>query len=149
MTRTTAEKRIRTLLPIVFVVCVGFAPPVAAAAQRRGPFLLVALPSLGTASWSCGGQRGRDVALAFRVSPMGATTLVRFAAAGTARTVTLQPGQSAQFPLRTPGRQQLSVEQGTEARTLRATVVATFGRDQSYCFSYFPPRTTVSIWQGR
>lgn len=132
------------------VVSVGLAaPPARTAGQRRGPFVLVTLPSLGTVSWFCGGPSDREVALAFRVSRMDATTFIRFAAAGVKRAVTLQPGQSTRFPFFAPGRQQLTVDQGTEARTLHAIVVATFSRGQSYCFSYFPPRITARVWQAR
>lgn len=119
-----------------------------AAEQRRGPFLLVALPSLGTVTWSCGGPRNREVALAFRVPATDATTTVRFAAGHVAKAVTLQPGQSTQFPLLAPGQQRLNIAQGTEARTLRATVKATFNSTQSYCFPYFPPRISVELSQA-
>jgi hypothetical protein len=120
-----------------------------AAKQGRGPFLLVALPSLGTVSWSCGGSRDREVALAFRVPVTDATTTVKFAAGQVARAVTLQPGQSTRFPLLEPAQERLNITQGTEARTLRATVKATFNSTHSYCFPYFPPRISVDVWQAR
>lgn len=120
-----------------------------AAVQGRGPFLLVALPSLGTVTWSCGGPRDREVALTFRVPQTDATTMVKFAAGHVARAVTLQPGQSTRFPLLAPGQQRLNITQGTEARTLRATVIATFNSTQSYCFPYFPPRIRAAVWQAR
>jgi len=119
-----------------------------AAEQGRGPFLLVALPSLGTVTWSCGGSGAHHVALGFRVNPMDATTAVTFMAGQANRQVTLQPGQSTRFPLLAPGKQRLAISQATEARSLRATVVATFNPDQSYCFPYFPPRISVTVWQA-
>jgi hypothetical protein len=119
-----------------------------AAEQKRGPFLLVTLPSLGTVTWSCGGPRDREVALAFRVPVSDATTMVEFAAGHVARAVALQPGQSTRFPHLAPGQQRLNITQGTEARTLHATVIATFNSTQSYCFRYFPPRIRVAVWQA-
>ena len=116
--------------------------------EGRGPFLLVALPSLGTVSWSCGGSGAHHVALGFRANPKDATTAVTFTAGQRGRKVTLQPGQSIRFPLLAPGKQRLAISQGTEARLLRATVVATFSPNQSYCFPYFPPRITVAVWQA-
>jgi hypothetical protein len=88
------------------------------------------------------------VALAFRVPVTDATTLVRFAAGHIARAVMLQPGQSTRFPRLAPGQQRVNITQGTEARTLRATVTATFSSTQSYCFPYFPPRISVAVWQA-
>jgi hypothetical protein len=121
-----------------------------AAAESRGPFLLVTLPSLGAVSWSCGGARDRQVGLSFRVSADAATTTTEFlAVAHVARRARLQPGQSVRFPLLAPGQQRLVIVQGTEARTLHATVIATFNRSQSYCFPYFPPRLSVTLWQGQ
>ena len=120
-----------------------------AAEQTRGPFLLVTLPSLGTVTWSCGGPGAHNVSLGFRVSTTAATTEVKFAASHVVRAVTLQPGQSTRFPLLAPGQQRLNITQGTEARTLRATVIATFNSTQSYCFPYFPPRIRVEVWQAR
>jgi hypothetical protein len=79
---------------------------------------------------------------------MDATTAVTFVVGKADRKVTLQPGQSTLFPLLAPGKQRLAVSQGTEARLLRATVVATFSPDQSYCFPYFPPRISVTVWQA-
>lgn len=144
--------RVKRLVSIGVALLVGFglAGSVAAAADvGRGPFLLVTLPSLGTVTWSCGGRRDREVALGFRVSAKDATTTVKFSAGTTARMLTLQPGQSARFPFFAPARQRLLIVQGTEARTLRASVVAMFSRDQSYCFRYFPPRINVTVWQAR
>ena len=79
---------------------------------------------------------------------MAATTAATFIAGQTSRKVTLQPGQSTRFPLLAAGKQRLAIAQATEARLLRATVVATFSPDQSYCFPYFPPRITVAVWQA-
>lgn len=114
----------------------------------RGPFLLVALPSLGTVTWSCGGSSAHHVALGYRVNSKEATTAVTLVAGQTDRRVTLQPGQTTRFPLLAPGKQRLTISQGTEARLLRATLVATFSLDQSYCFPYFPPRISVAVWQA-
>lgn len=139
------------LLRIAAVLLAGItvaASAAGAAEQRRGPFLLVTLPSLGTVTWSCGGPQDREVALAFRVPVTDATTLVRFAAGHIARAVTLQPGQSTRFPRLAPEQQRVNITQGTEARTLRATVTATFNSTQSYCFPYFPPRISVAVWQA-
>jgi hypothetical protein len=134
---------------VVLASAVVAASAAGATDKGRGPFLLVALPSLGTVTWSCGGASAHQVALGVRVNPTDATTEVTFAAGQTDRKVTLQPGQSTRFPLLAPGRQTLRVTQGTEARTLRATVVATFNSTQSYCFPYFPPRIRVDVWQAR
>jgi hypothetical protein len=133
----------------VVFASVVVAAPAAGAEAGRGPFLLVALPSLGTVTWSCGGSGAHHVALGFRVNPIAATTAVAFIAGQTNRKVTLQPGQSTRFPLLAPGKQRLAIAQATEARLLRATVVATFSPDQSYCFPYFPPRISVAVWRVR
>jgi hypothetical protein len=148
--RRRMKGRLSRQLAVALFVAFGLAGSVAAAARPgRGPCLLVSLPSLGTVTWSCGGHHDADVALGFRVSVIDATTTVKFAAGKTSRRLTLQPGQSTRFPLLAPAQQRLTIEQGTEARTLRASVVATFSRDQSYCFRYFPPRISVTVWQAR
>jgi len=132
----------------VLVASAALTAAAGAAEQRRGPFLLVTLPSLGTVTWSCGGSRDHEMALAFRVSATDATTMVKFAAGHVARAVTLQPGQASRFPLLAPGQQRLTLAQATEVRTLRATLVVTFDSTQSYCFSYLPPRISVEVWQA-
>jgi hypothetical protein len=134
---------------VVLASAAATASAAGATDKGRGPFLLVTLPSLGIVTWSCDGSSAQQVALGFRVNPRDATTEVSFAAGQTDRKVTLQPGKSTRFPLLAPGQQTLSVTQGTEARTLRATVVATFNSTQSYCFRYFPPRIRVNLWEAR
>jgi len=146
--RTAVIRLLR--ITAVFLASVAVAASAAGAAEQgRGPFLLVTLPSLGTVTWSCGGPRDREVALAFRVPVSDATTTVKFAAGHVARAATLQPGQSTRFPLLAPDTSASPSPQGTEARTLHATVMATFNNTQSYCFPYFPPRISVEVWQGR
>lgn len=152
-TRTLTASRPHPLVWLAATLLAGAslsAGAASAAAEGRGPFLLVALPSLGTANWSCGGARDRQVGLSFRVSSDAATTTIAFlAVAHVARRARLQPGQVIRFPLLAPGQLRLVIVQGTEARTLHAMVIATFNRSQSYCFPYFPPRLRVTLWQGR
>jgi hypothetical protein len=141
--------RLRPIVAVLLASAAVAASAAGAAEQRRGPFLLVTLPSLGTVSWSCGGSRDREVSLAFRVSATDATTMVKFAAGHVARAVTFRRDSRPASRSLLPDNSALSITQGTEARTLRATVVATFDSTQSYCFSYFPPRISVALWQAQ
>jgi hypothetical protein len=129
---------------LVTTACSGEAHTVAAA--PRPSFLLVSLPSLGTATWLCG-RRDGTYRLAFRVFPAHATTHVRLVAAGReVERVRLDPGESHRF--RVLGRsQRLELTQGTGAGTLRATVAVEFDETPvvSQCVAYSPPRLTVRV----
>ena len=74
-----------------------------------------------------------------------ATTTVRFRAGDLSRLRTLQPGNPVMwFPFRREQQQRISFVQRTEPGTVRALVLAKFGRRD--CQSYFPPRLTVQLY---
>jgi hypothetical protein len=129
---------------LVSAACTGEARPVAAAA--RPLFLLVSLPSLGTARWFCG-RRDGTYGLSFRVFPTRATTDLRLVVRGhEVERVRLDPGESHRFRLH--GRsQRLELTQATGAGTLRATAAVEFERAPvvSQCVAYSPPRLTVRV----
>ena len=135
----------RPLLIVVLAVAIGGAAPAAPLGHStaRGPFLLVGLPSLGTVSWRCDG-RGH-YALGFRVLAHSATTGLRFRAGTVAKTAIAQPGEPIRFPYVHAHRQRLTVVQGNEVRTLRASVVVYFAPHYTYCWSYLVPRINVAI----
>ena len=117
-----------------------------AGAEVRPSFLLVSLPSLGTATWRCG-PKDDTYGLAFRVFSSGATTSVRLLAARrVVRRVTVHPGETYRFPVLGLS-QRLKITQGTGAGTLRATVGARFDKAPvvSHCFAYSPPHLIVRV----
>jgi hypothetical protein len=129
---------------LVTAACTKESPP--AGAAPRPSFLLVSLPSLGTATWRCG-RRDGTYGLAFRVFPAHATTNVRLAAANReVERVRLDPGEAHHFPVLGVS-QRLELTQGTGAGTLRATVAVEFDTTPvvSQCFAYSPPRLTVRV----
>jgi hypothetical protein len=114
--------------------------------RGQGPFLLVALPSLGIATWRCSDAPGR-YALGFRVFARGASTDIRLVARGrTLRRGMVHPGSAIRLPVQ--GLEQvLLVEQLTGAGTLRAVVQVRFDREPvvSHCFPYAPPALSVRV----
>ena len=122
----------------------------------RGPFFLVALPSLGTVTWvdlRCDAGGRKAFALGFRALSHSATTDVVLRASGriVARR-TIQPGERLRMPFLPAPRQRLSFVQATEPRTLRASVTVDFGLRSdrvAYCWDYTPPGTVVHVWTRR
>lgn len=125
----------------------------------RGPFLLVALPSLGTLTWRCDPAARPTLApglaalgLGFRSLRAGATTRVRLRV--DERWVfdqLIQPGQVVRFPFLRARSQLLTFLQGTGAGTLRARVRVTFvlPATGAYCERYTPPRVDAVVWPRR
>jgi hypothetical protein len=128
--------------------CTDEARPVAAA--PRPSFLLVSLPSLGTATWFCG-RRDGTYGLTFRVFQTRATTDVLLVTGDReVERVRLDPGESHRFPV--VGRsQRLELTQGTGAGTLRATAAVEFDERPavSQCVAYSPPRLVVRVGPRR
>ena len=118
------------------------------AEKDDGPFLLVALGSLGTVAWRCG-EREDTYGLSFRGS--GATVDVLFIVGRRLeRKVTVHPGQTLRLPIRGLS-QRLEVRQKTGAGTVRASVAVRFDRSPyvSHCFKYSPPRLSVRVTARR
>lgn len=128
-------------------------------AEVRGPFLLVALPALGTVTWRCDPARRPGaapglpgLALGFRAFRSSATDRLRFRVGG--RTIlrrVVQPGESVEFPYLRRRVQQLEIVQPTGAGTLRAVVTVSFVSPAvaPYCYSYLPPRIDVRVLPRR
>jgi hypothetical protein len=124
--------------------------PAPAGAGERPSFLLVSLPSLGTAMWRCGAEED-TYGLAFRVFPGGATTELRLSEGRrVVRRVTVQPGELRPLPLLGLS-QRLELMQSTGAGTVEASVSVRFDRDPvvSHCFVYSPPHLAVRVTPRR
>jgi hypothetical protein len=133
---------------VVFAVALGllFVPTRAAGERPGGPFLLVALNSLGTVTWRCDVHHPGRFGLGFRQFAITATTGITLRADGRlVERITTNPRQRVRFPLLRARRLQLGFVQATEARSLRATASAEFLPGRDYCWSYFPPRTSVRL----
>ena len=126
---------------------------------ERGPFLLVALPALGTVTWRCdpsvkpGVAPGlAGMALGFHAFRNSATDQVRLRAAGqTIKNRVVQPGDTVRFPYVRSRRQRLEIVQRTGAGTLRASIDVDFAPHgpTTYCYPYLPPRVDVRVGPRR
>jgi hypothetical protein len=144
--------RLALVLPLAVALGAGMLgsacgrDPSSAEAAVRQSFMLVSLPSLGTASWRCGRQDG-TYGLSFRVFPSTATTDLRLVVGGrVVRRTTVNPGEVHRFPIL--GRsQRLELTQGTGAGILRATAAVRFDEAPvvSHCFAYSPPHLAVRV----
>jgi hypothetical protein len=143
------EMRLASLVILLLIVIGG---PIASARveSERGPWLLTSLPSMGSITWRCtAGARPspRAYALGFRALLSSATDEVQLLVNG--RVVlsrTVQPGESVAFPHLAAAVQRVEVTQGTEPRTLKATITVDFKwAGYSYCWSYLPPPVTVRV----
>jgi hypothetical protein len=129
------------------VVAAAALLPAAAASGRQKPHVLTALADIGTVYWryDCVHYRAAEWSVGVRIFPTSATTGVTYHAGRFERRLTLQPGYpKTWFPFRKERSQSLAFVQGTEAGTLRAQVLAKFGRRG--CQSYFPPRLSVQLY---
>lgn len=140
------------LVSLVILLLIAIGGPIASARveRERGPWLLTSLPSMGSITWRCtAGARpsSRSYALGFRALASSATDQVRLLAnGGVVLKRTLQPGENVRFPHLAAAVQRVEVTQGTEPRTLRATVTVDFNwAGYSYCWSYLPPPVTVRV----
>ncbi|HEY1479281.1 MAG TPA: hypothetical protein VGF46_04595 [Gaiellales bacterium] len=129
----------------------------AAGEQRsvRGPFLLVSLPSMGSATWRCDTNRHPGLAphlpglaLGFDASGSSATEQIRLRVGR--RTIVsrrLQPGQSLQLPFLRARVQALDVLQATSVGAASASITVDFLAHPvvPYCWPYAPPRIDVHV----
>jgi hypothetical protein len=142
----------------VGLVGVSIAGVAHAASDRhpvRGPFLLVGLPSMGSATWRCDPDRQPGLAphlpglaLGFDASRSSATEQIRLRV-GT-RTILsrrLQPGESLQLPFLDARVQALDIVQATSIGALSASITVRFLADPvvPYCWPYAPPQVDVHI----
>ncbi len=125
-----------------------FLPAGAAGDARRTPrwLPLLTIAQLGSLSWSCDARGGAEV-IRFRSEPASATETVSMRAGSSRRLAILQPGDSASVRADAAGTARIAIVQGTEARTLRASVALAFPGPgiRSYCYPYFPPAVGVSL----
>jgi len=138
--------RAAILLGIVVVLLL----PGSAASGRQKAYVLTALADIGTVYWryDCVHYRAPEWSLGIQVFESTATTEVTYRDGKLARRRTLQPGDpTTWFPFRREQKQTLSLFQATEPGTLRAHVLARFGRGD--CWSYFPPRLSVQLYPRR
>jgi hypothetical protein len=136
---------IALLLSIAFVAAGASVTTASRATGMRGPFMLVQLPSLGTVTWTCKPASGQ-FALGYRASPRFATTAIEHLVDGRrVASIMVDPGDRVRFAFSDARRQVLRFVQGTGAGVLRASVRATFEPTFSYCFSYLPPPTTITV----
>jgi hypothetical protein len=98
-------------------------------------FPLTTVPSVASVDWRCG-TRGEQ--LRVHLTPPVATTTIVFRG----RRVTSNGGSTVTPWLR--GAARIELIQGTEARTLDATVDVSFG-NLGYCWSYLPPPFTLRV----
>ena len=131
--------------------------PAASARQARakGPFLLTALPSLGTVTWRCdptGRPRVRPglpaLGLGFHAFSASANLKLQLRVAGKViRSLRVSPGESVTLPYLAVPVQRIDLVQLTEAGTLRASVRVEFASPSvaTYCYGYLPPRIDVHV----
>jgi hypothetical protein len=138
---------VRRAIAIGVVAAAAALLPASAASGRQKPHVLTALADIGTVYWryDCVHYRAAEWSLGVRIFSTSATTGVTYHAGRFERRLALQPGYpKTWFPFRKERAQSLSFVQGTEAGTLRAHVLAKFGRRG--CQSYFPPRLSVELY---
>jgi hypothetical protein len=124
-------------------------PPAGAAGETRRPphwLPLLTIAELGSLSWSCDG-RGRAEVIRFRSEPASATETVSMRAGSQRHVAILQPGDSTSERARGARTARIEIVQGTEARTLRASLALAFPGPgiRSYRYPYFPPTVAVSL----
>src|SRR5262249_33243052 len=121
--------------------------PASAAGGRQKPYVLTALPDIGTVYWryDCVHYRAPEWSLGVGVFRDTATPTVTYRDGGLVRRRPAKPdGPTIWSPFRRQSSQSLSLVQLTEPGTLRAHVHAKFGsRD---CEPYFPPRLSVQLY---
>ena len=124
----------------------------AAAAQRtvRGPWLLTALPGMGTVTWRCDPARKPALALGLNASAATATETLTFRAGGkTLVHRVMQPGDRLDLPYVRFSRQQLTIVQHTEPGILKAAIAVDFSPrpvSPSHCAAYLPPALVVHVF---
>jgi hypothetical protein len=135
---------------IVLAAAAVFLLPGSAAGERQKPYVLAALADIGTVYWryDCVHYRRPEWSLGVRVFRDSATTTVTYRTGTLKLHRTLNSGDPVRwFPFRRELRQRLSLAQGTEPRTLYATVRVRFGDTHlANCWPYAPPRVTTTLW---
>jgi len=127
----------------------------ASVARTRGPFLLVALPDLGTVTWRCDPAREPGpapglpgLALGFRATRAEATERLTLRVGRTTIVSRLvQPGDRFRLPYLHARIQSLDITQSIEPGTLEASVTVDFAPSPvvAYCYGYAPPRLAVHV----
>jgi hypothetical protein len=158
MSLTGKGGRMARVIAALALLTLFVVPSPAASAKHarvRGPFLLTALPSLGTVTWRCdpaGRPRVRPgfpaLALGFRAfSSFADLRLQLRAASKVVRSLKVSPGESVTLPYLRAPTQRLDFVQMTEAGTLRASVRVEFAGPSTatYCYDYLPPRIDVHV----
>lgn len=149
----------RSRVALVSAVALVVSASVGAASDTKhtvvkGPWLLTALPSMGTVTWRCDTARERRgqpaVALGLDARGALATETMELRANGVAvlRRV-IQPGQRESLPFLRPAVQTLTVVQETKPGTLRGVVTVRFGSgrlSKSHCWEHLPPAVTVRVF---
>jgi hypothetical protein len=151
MTHTIELRKNRIALAVLLsLALLGATGAFASVTKGRGPWLLTALPAIGTVTWRCEPvAQGERPALGFKAFAASATDRIELRAGG--RTLldrVVQPGQGLRLPYLAASRQQFVVTQSTEPGTLRAYVTVDFGPrpiSRSHCWSYLPPGVTVRL----
>jgi hypothetical protein len=152
------RRLMRSGLPIVLVVALVVSASLAGASSGgttavKGPWLLTALPSMGTVTWRCDAARERRgqpaLALGLDTKRSAATQTVELRARGKrAFRRAVQPGQVVAFPFLRTLIQRLTIVQTTVPGTLRGVVVVNFRPTHlspSHCWEHLPPAVIVSV----
>jgi hypothetical protein len=106
----------------------------------------LALAAMPAEPSSGGRSTARELPL-LTVAQLSATETVRMEAGSSHRIATLQPGDSTSVRADGARTVRIAIVQGTEARTLRASMTLTFPGPgiRSYCYPYFPPSVALSL----
>jgi hypothetical protein len=135
---------------LISVALISANGAVASESKVRGPWVLTALPAIGTVTWRCEPTRhGERLALGFRAFQDSATDRLEFRAGRSVASRLVQPGQGLRLPYVNAYRQQLVLTQSTEPGTLRALVTVDFRPrpiSPSHCWPYLPPGVTVQVF---
>ena len=150
MRRISLVRMRRTIPLLAAFACLALLAPSAGGSpgSRMTPpraFRLTTLAGVGTVYWRGCGKN--EHSLGFRVSSMGTTTGITFRAGHRAERRTVQPGYSTIWSPFKDRKQSLSTVSGGEAETIYTRVVVLFNEAHSLpnCFSYAPPRVTVTL----
>jgi len=115
----------------------------------RGPWLLAALPSIGSITWSCDlGSKMSVYTLAFRARRGQATSEVRFVAGGKTIRRRVQPGRRISFPhIRIGTRQRIEILKGVPIRVEATVTVSLPGQPEAvpYCRAESPPPLRIDL----
>jgi hypothetical protein len=133
-------------------VALSLAGTATAGPPVRGPYLVTALPSVGSVRWSCTasspGLRMRH-RISFTAYARSATDMVTFRLGKVVLAHRLvQPGETLLLPWTRARTMTLELRQATEARTLQVTIAVDFGaaaRASGSCRPYLPPELVTRL----